>query len=74
MCVHEILIPYSTVYPWGYLLNYAEIADAYENIEATTKRLEMTALLVELLKNTPRDVIQSRLSNPGQDIPRLRKS
>ena len=53
----EILIPYSTVYPWGYLLNYAEIADAYEKIEATTKRLEMTALLVELLKNTPRDVI-----------------
>src|SRR3972149_1446388 len=32
------------------LLNYAEIADAYEKIEATTKRLEMTALLVNLLK------------------------
>jgi len=53
----EILIPYSTVYPWGYLLNYAEIADAYEKIEATTKRLEMTALLVDLLKNTPREII-----------------
>jgi len=39
------------------LLNYAVIADAYERIEATTKRLEMTNLLVELLKNTPKDVI-----------------
>ena len=38
-------------------MNYAVIADAYERIEATTKRLEMTALLVELLKNTPKDVI-----------------
>jgi len=33
------------------------IADAYERIEATTKRLEMTDLLVELLKNTPKEVI-----------------
>ncbi len=39
------------------MLNYAVIADAYERIEATTKRLEMTNLLVELLKNTPKDVI-----------------
>ena len=38
-------------------MNYAVIADAYEKIEATTKRLEMTDLLVDLLKNTPRDVI-----------------
>jgi DNA ligase-1 len=38
-------------------LNYAVIADAYEKIEATTKRLEMTDLLVELLKSTPKDVI-----------------
>jgi DNA ligase-1 len=38
-------------------LNYAVIADAYEKIEATTKRLEMTDLLVDLLKNTPRDTI-----------------
>jgi len=38
-------------------VNYAVIADAYEKIEATTKRLEMTDLLVDLLKNTPRDVI-----------------
>jgi len=38
-------------------LDYAVIADAYEKIEATTKRLEMTDLLVELLKKTPKDVI-----------------
>jgi DNA ligase-1 len=39
------------------LVDYAVIADAYEKIEATTKRLEMTDLLVDLLKNTPKDVI-----------------
>jgi DNA ligase-1 len=38
-------------------LNYAKIADAYEKIEATTKRLEMTDLLVDLLKNTPTTLI-----------------
>jgi DNA ligase-1 len=38
-------------------LNYSEIADAYEKIEATTKRLEMTDLLVNLLKNTPKEII-----------------
>jgi DNA ligase-1 len=38
-------------------LNYAVIADAYERIEATTKRLEMTDLLVDLLKTTPKDII-----------------
>jgi DNA ligase-1 len=38
-------------------LDYAVIADAYEKIEATTKRLEMTDLLVNLLKKTPKDVI-----------------
>jgi len=38
-------------------LRYAVIADAYEKIEATTKRLEMTALLVDLLKNTPKEII-----------------
>jgi DNA ligase-1 len=38
-------------------LRYAVIAEAYEKIESTTKRLEMTALLVELLKNTPKEVI-----------------
>jgi DNA ligase-1 len=38
-------------------LDYVIIADAYEKIEATTKRLEMTDLLVELLKKTPKNVI-----------------
>jgi DNA ligase 1 len=38
-------------------LNYAEIADAYEKIEATAKRLEMTDLLVELLKRTPKNLL-----------------
>jgi len=33
------------------------VADAYEKIESTTKRLEMTELLVNLLKNTPKEVI-----------------
>ena len=38
-------------------MRYAAIADAYEKIEATTKRLEMTDLLVRLLKNTPKEII-----------------
>ncbi len=38
-------------------MNYAVIADAYEKIEATTKRLEMTDLLVDLLKRTPKEII-----------------
>jgi DNA ligase-1 len=33
------------------------IADSYAKIEATTKRLEMTDLLVDLLKKTPKQVI-----------------
>jgi len=33
------------------------IAEAYEKIEATTKRLEMTDLLVNLLKTTPKEII-----------------
>ncbi|MGB9853926.1 MAG: ATP-dependent DNA ligase [Candidatus Bathyarchaeales archaeon] len=36
---------------------YSEIADAYEKIEATTKRLEMTDLLVDLVKKTPKEII-----------------
>ncbi len=39
------------------MLRYAVIADAYEKIEATTKRLEMTDLLVDLLRNTPKEII-----------------
>ncbi len=38
-------------------MKYSFIADAYEKIEATTKRLEMTDYLVELLKKTPKDLI-----------------
>ncbi len=38
-------------------MKYAVIADAYEKIEATTKRLEMTDLLVNLLKDTPKEII-----------------
>ncbi len=38
-------------------MKYSEIADAYEKIEATTKRLEMTDLLVDLLKRTPKEII-----------------
>lgn len=38
-------------------MDYAVIADSYEKIEATAKRLEMTDYLVELLKRTPKDVI-----------------
>jgi len=38
-------------------LKYTVIADAYEKIEATTKRREMTDLLVDLLKKTPKEII-----------------
>ena len=38
-------------------MRYAVIAEAYEKIESTTKRLEMTDLLVDLLKNTSKDII-----------------
>ena len=39
------------------VMKYSIMADAYEKIESTTKRLEMTDYLVEFLKNTPKDVI-----------------
>ncbi len=38
-------------------MRYSRIADAYEKIEATTKRLEMTDYLVKLLKETPTNLI-----------------
>ncbi len=38
-------------------MKYSSIAEAYEKIEATTKRLEMTDYLVEILKQTPTDLI-----------------
>jgi DNA ligase-1 len=36
-------------------LRFLKLTDAFEKIDATTKRLEMTSLLVELIKSTPRD-------------------
>jgi DNA ligase-1 len=38
-------------------LKYDVIAQAYEKIESTTKRLEITDLLVDLLRNTPKEII-----------------
>jgi len=38
-------------------LKFSRLANCYEKIEATTKRLEMTNYLVELLKLTSRDII-----------------
>jgi len=38
-------------------VKYTVIAEAYERIEATTKRLEMTDFLVDLLKSTPKGII-----------------
>ena len=39
------------------MLKFATLADVFEQIEATTKRLEMTSLLVDLIKQTPKDEI-----------------
>ena len=38
-------------------MKYAAIVDAYEKIEGTTKRLEITDYLVDLLKNTSKEII-----------------
>jgi len=38
-------------------LEYSIVTDAYEKIEATTKRLEMTDHLVDLIKETPKNFI-----------------
>ncbi len=38
-------------------MRYERLADVFEGIEATSKRLEMTDLLVKLLKETPKDLI-----------------
>jgi DNA ligase-1 len=38
-------------------LKYSVIAESYKKIEATTKRLEMTDYLVELLRETPNGII-----------------
>lgn len=53
-------------------MQYAVIADAYEKIEATAKRLEMTDLLVDLLKeHSERNHRQSSLFDAGETLPRL---
>ena len=38
-------------------MKFAEIAEFFERMEVTSKRLELTEILVELLKSTPIDVI-----------------
>ena len=38
-------------------LKFSEVANAFERIEATTKRLEMTSLLVDLIKETPKEEV-----------------
>src|SRR2546425_6731249 len=37
------------------VMQFARLVDVYEKIEATTKRLEMTELLVGLLRETPKE-------------------
>ena len=39
-------------------MRYASLVDAYEKLEATTKRLEMTDLLVALFKEVPKDELE----------------
>jgi len=39
-------------------MRYATLVDAYEKLEATTKRLEMTDLLVALFKEVPKDELE----------------
>ncbi len=38
-------------------LKYSQIADTYEKIQSTSKRLEMTSLLVALIKATPKELL-----------------
>ena len=38
-------------------LKFSQVADLFEKIEATKKRLEMTSFLVDLIKETPKDEI-----------------
>ncbi|HXZ90031.1 MAG TPA: DNA ligase, partial [Candidatus Dormibacteraeota bacterium] len=39
-------------------LKFIELVSVFEEIDATTKRLEMTSLLVDLIKKTPADEIR----------------
>ncbi len=53
-------------------MDYSVIAEAYEKIEATTKRLEMTDLLVEVLKKTPKEVMAKVVYlTQGKLVPRF---
>ena len=38
-------------------MDFAIIAETFQKMEATTKRTELTYLLVELIKNTPNELI-----------------
>ncbi len=38
-------------------MRYEQLAEVFEGIEATSKRLEMTDLLVKLLKETPKGLV-----------------
>ena len=38
-------------------MEYSRLVQIYERLEATTKRLEMTDLLVELFASVPREMI-----------------
>jgi DNA ligase 1 len=38
-------------------MKFSQVANLFEKIEATTKRLEMTGFLVDLIKETPKDEI-----------------
>ena len=38
-------------------MNFTIIAETFQKMEATTKRTELTSLLVELIKNTPNELI-----------------
>jgi len=39
------------------MMKFSVISDAFQKMEATSKRLELTEILVQLLKNIPEDVI-----------------
>ena len=40
-------------------MKYRELVDVYEKLEATSKRLEKTAIIAELLRKTPADELST---------------
>ena len=59
-------------------MNYSDLANLYEKLDTTTKRLEMTDILVEFFKKTPSDIIdkviyltQGKLYPDWNDLPEL---